>query len=61
MKIYTLFTILYFNLKTRDIVLVLRFSKAGGSTIRFFRVRVEVDNVFVAAVTFNSFRNYKAF
>ena len=59
MKTYTLFTVLYFNLEAHSIALVLRFSGANNLITKPFRIEVEVDNVFVTAVIFNSFRNYK--
>jgi hypothetical protein len=58
-KIYTLFTVLYFNLEAHDIALVLGSFKANSSTIRPLRVEVEVNNIFVTVATFSSFRNYK--
>ena len=58
-KIYTSFTISYSNLKAHDITLVLGSSGANNSTIRPFKVGVEVDNIFITIATFSSFRNYK--
>jgi len=59
-KTYTSFTVLYSNLEARDIASVLGSSGAGGSTTGPPGVEVEVDNVFVAAATFSSSRNYRA-
>jgi len=50
---------LYSNLEAYNIALVLGFSKASNSTTGPLRVEVEVDNVFVAVATFNSFKNCK--
>jgi len=58
-KIYTLFIILYSNLKAHDIALVLKSFKASGLIIRPFGVEVEVDNVFVIIAIFSSSRNYR--
>ena len=60
-KIYILFIVLYFNLETCNIVSVLGSFGAGGLTIRPPGVRVEVDNIFVAAAIFSSSRNCKVF
>jgi hypothetical protein len=60
-KIYTLFTVLYSNLKARDITLVLGSFGASSLTIRPFRVGVEVNNIFIAVATFKSSKNYKVF
>jgi len=59
-KTYTSFTVLYSNLEACDIALVLGSSGADSLTIGPPGVGVEVDNVFVAAVTFSSSRNCKA-
>ena len=59
MKIYTLFTVLYFNLEARDITLVLGSPGADSLTARPPKVEVEVDNVFITAATFSSFKNCK--
>ena len=59
-KTYTLFTVLYSNLEAHDIALVLGSSGASSLTTRPLIVEVEVDNVFVAVVTFSSSKNCKA-
>ena len=59
-KTYILFTVLYSNLKARNIALVLGFFRASNLITGPLRVEVEVDNVFVTVATFSSFRNCKA-
>jgi hypothetical protein len=58
-KIYTLFTVLYSNLEVYNIASVLESSRINSLTIGPPRVGVEVDNIFIAIVTFKSFKNCK--
>jgi hypothetical protein len=60
-KTYTLFTVLYSNLKARNITSVLGSFKTSNSTAGPFRVKVEINNIFITAATFNSSRNCKAY
>jgi len=60
-KIYILFIILYFNLKTHSIALVLESFGVNSLTIKPFRVEVEVDNILIVAAIFNSFKNYRVY